>query len=396
MFARTMLLAFMAALPLQADETTIKIISSLPRTGSAKGQTDSIVNGIKMALSEAGNKADKFKIEYLDLDDATAIDGRWTAEKESANAEQAIKDKDVMVYIGPYNSGAAAVSMPMLNKADLLMISPSCTWPGLTKPGFDPDEPRKHRPSGKVNFLRVVPTDDHQGHVAAKFAVADLNIKSVYVLDDNEDYGRGLADVFQESGKKLGLKMLGRESIPAKQPDHQTLLKKIQQQKPDAIYFGGTSVSGGPEIARDMAAIGLRSILLLPDGCYEDYFVKTAGEDTFKKLKCYISFGGMPATALLGDAGKRFVKKYSETFKAQLEPYGVYGYEAARIALAAIERAGKKDRDSIRQSALSLKDFETALGKVAFDKNGDISPGHFSMATIEKNELKFLKVINIK
>src|SRR5262245_13794715 len=153
-----------AAPPAAQEGGVIKIVSSLPRTGSAKAQPDTIVNGIRMALEEAGWKVGDFTLKYEDLDDATATAGQWTAEKEAANADQAIKDPDVMVYIGTYNSGAAKVSIPLLNKANLLMISPANTWPGLTKPKRgDPGEPEVYRPTGKLNYTRVVPADDIQG-----------------------------------------------------------------------------------------------------------------------------------------------------------------------------------------------------------------------------------------
>src|SRR5690348_5540269 len=105
--------------------SVIHVVSSLPRTGSAKGQTDTIVNGIRMALDEADHKAGDFQIEYTDLDDASAAQGAWTAELETANADKAKGDPDCMVYIGTYNSGAAKVSMPILNRAGMLMISPA-------------------------------------------------------------------------------------------------------------------------------------------------------------------------------------------------------------------------------------------------------------------------------
>ena len=130
------------ARPTDGNPNRIKIVSSMPRTGSAKAQTDTIVNGIKIALEEAGHKVGDFEIVYADWDDATAGAGQWTAEAETANATRAVHDPDVMVYIGTYNSGAAKISMPILNKAHLLMVSPANTWPGLTKPGKgDPGEP---------------------------------------------------------------------------------------------------------------------------------------------------------------------------------------------------------------------------------------------------------------
>src|SRR5436190_6813570 len=165
------------------DSTVIKIVSSFPRTGSAKNQTDSIVYGITMAFEEANWKSGSFTIKYEDLDDATAAAGQWTAEKEAANADQAIKDPDVMAYIGTYNSGAAKVSMPKLNQAGILMISPANTWPGLTKAGKgDPGEPEKYRPSKKINYTRVVPADDIQGVVSADWA-KKLGLTKVFLLD---------------------------------------------------------------------------------------------------------------------------------------------------------------------------------------------------------------------
>src|SRR5688572_13831954 len=149
----------------------IKIWSSLPRTGSANAQTTTIVNGIRLAIEDAGGKVGDFQIIYEDKDDASAKKGDWDPEVEAANADNAVKDPDVMAYIGTYNSGAAKISMPVLNKAGLLMVSPANTYPGLTKPGMgEANEPAVYRPSGKVTYLRVVPADDMQGAVGAKWA----------------------------------------------------------------------------------------------------------------------------------------------------------------------------------------------------------------------------------
>ena len=137
-----LLFGFLLAGCRPADPTLVTIVSSLPRTGSAKQQSDTIVRGIRMAIEEAGGRVGPYRVEYLDLDDSTAAAGQWTSEAEAANARRALQDPDVVAYLGTFNSGAAKVSMPILNLGDLLMVSPANTAVGLTKPGLgEPGEP---------------------------------------------------------------------------------------------------------------------------------------------------------------------------------------------------------------------------------------------------------------
>lgn len=370
---------------------TIRIVSSLPRTGSARAQTNTIVNGIKLALEEADYKVGDFKIEYSDLDDATASAGQWTAEAETANADAAIKDPDVMIYIGTYNSGAAKISMPALNRAGLLMISPANTWPGLTKPNIgDPGEPEIYRPTGKVTYTRVVPADDLQGTLAADWA-KDLGAKSVVVLDDNEVYGRGIADLFEERCNEIGLKVLKHDHIDVKSQEFKSLMTTIKDLNPDLVYFGGTTQSKGGQIANDLVASGSKAMLMVPDGCLEDAFIKSAGADNLNG-RCYITFGGLPPEELKGD-GKKFVEEYTKKYGATPEAYAVYGYEAAKVALAAIAKAGKKDRAAIVDAALSLKDFHGALGTWSFDENGDTTLKVLSGNTVKDGKFVFVKTL---
>ncbi|MCS6896742.1 MAG: branched-chain amino acid ABC transporter substrate-binding protein [Nitrospira sp.] len=382
--------------PPGGDPKVIKIYSSMPRTGSAKAQTDAIVNGIRMALDEAGNQAGGFTLKYEDLDDATAADGKWTAQMETANANKALQDPDCMVYIGPYNSGAAAISMPILNEGGLLMISPACTGVGLTKKGGEPGEPEKYRVTGLINFCRVVPADDMQGPVGAEF-VKSLGAKTVYILDDSEVYGRGLANLFRETCDEIGLKVVGTpESIDPKQSDFRTLMARIKRDhNPDAIYFAGTSQSGAGQIAKDMVNEGLaNTVLVVPDGCYEAAFIQAAGAHVFNRLRCYVTFGGIPPDQLQGK-GKEFVERYKARYKTMPEGYAVYGYEAALVAIEAITRAGKKDRLAITQACLGIRDFDKgALGKWSFDENGDTTATTMSVSKVENGDFVFVTLIS--
>jgi branched-chain amino acid transport system substrate-binding protein len=357
--------------PAVGKPDVIKIVSSLPRTGSARGQTDTIVAGIRLAFHEVDHKiqlGDKtFRIEYLDLDDANAAAGQWTAENEISNAILASRDPDVMVYIGTYNSGAARISMPILNKANVLMVSPANTAPELTKPGAGANcEPMCYRPTGEVNYVRVVPTDDLQGALAAE--------KKIYILDDNETYGQGVANLYEAHARKIGLEILGHESIDLKGAEFSALMTKIRTKSPDLIFFGGTTQTKAGQLLKDMVKAGMdKCKFMAPDGCYEEVMIKNTGDDILVPGRFYATFGGMTTDRLATGPGKEFVEKYKKLYgKEPSEAYAVYGYECGRVALEAMRRAGKKDRVAILREGRSIKDFDGAAGvKWSFDPNGD-------------------------
>ena len=369
----------------------VKIVSSLPRTGSANAQTTTTVNGIKMAIAEAGAKAGNFSIVYDDLDDASAKKGDWDPEVEAANADKAIKDADAMFYIGTYNSGAAKISMPMLNKASLVMISPANTYMGLTKPGMgEANEPGVYRPSGKVNYFRVVPADDIQGKAAAEW-MAKLGAKTVYVLDDRGLYGKGIADVLVATAPDKGVQVIGREGIDPKAQEYRSLMTKIKALNPDFVFYGGTTQTNAGQLAKDLVAVGLAAKLMLPDGCYEKAFIEAAGAENVNG-RTFVTFGGAPPDQLVGK-GAEFVKRYREKYHAEPEGYAVYGYVAAKTALEVLAKVGKKDREALRAAMLSYNQQDGALGSWQFDQNGDTSLTTISGNTIKDGNFTFATML---
>src|SRR5262245_48452441 len=347
----------------------VKIVSSLPRTGSANAQTTTMVNGIRMAIDEAGGKVGDLAITYEDWDDASAKKGDWDPEVEAANADRAVKDPDIMAYIGTYNSGAAKISMPVLNRAGLVMISPANTYMGLTKPGLgEPNEPGVYRPTGKINYFRVVPADDIQGRVAAEW-IHSMGGKSAYVLDDRGLYGKGIADVFAATCEDLGISVLGREGIDPKAQEYRSLMTKIKQLDPDWVYFGGTTQSNAGQIAKDIVAVGLRAKIMVPDGCFEQAFILAAGPENLNE-RAHITFGGVPPEQLKGK-GADFVQRYRQKYGKDPEAYAVYGYVAGQVALDGLARAGKKDREAVRLAVSQTQQTDGALGSWKFDENGD-------------------------
>ncbi|MGI9148924.1 MAG: branched-chain amino acid ABC transporter substrate-binding protein [Chloroflexota bacterium] len=356
---------------------TIKIVSSLPRTGSNKGQTDTLVNAFKMALGElgatdgVGAKIGGATIVYTDMDDATAAKGAWDAAKEAENANQAINDPDVMVYIGTFNSGAAKVSIPILCAQNLGMISPANTYPGLTKKiegAVEANEPDVYYPNCKRNYTRVVPSDEIQGAAAAAWSKT-IGATKAYVLDDTQLYGHGLAVVYANTAPKAGLQVVGGpEGIDDKASDYRALAQKIRQSGADIVYFGGITNANAGKLFIDLrATLGNDFKLMGPDGIFEKAFIDAAGPAAEGS---YITFGGVPPSKLTG-LGATWYENYKKQFNGEPEAYAGYGYESMKVALNAIQQAGKKDRAAIRDAIFTTKNYSGALGTWSFTETGD-------------------------
>lgn len=373
-------------------QESIKIVSSLPRTGSSAQQSQSTINGIRMAVDDVGGKVAGFEILVEDLDDASPERGAWDPALEAANADKAIRDLDVVAYIGTLNSGSAKISMPKLNAAGLAMVSPANTWPGLTKPGVgESNEPAVYRPSGKVTFFRVMPADDIQGRVAAEWA-KELGAQKVYLLHDKELYGKGIATIFEKTAEGIGLPVAGFEGIDPRASNYRAVVTKIRQTGADLVFYGGTVQSNAGQLVKDLRTGGLKTVkFMVPDACFERSFIEAAGPQNVNN-DTYVTFGGVPPAQLTG-RGKEFYDAYKAKFGNEPEGYAVYGYEAAKVVLTAVERAGSKDRAAIIAQIAAIRDFEGALGSWSFDENGDTTLTTMSGNTVEDGAFKFVKLL---
>ena len=375
----------------------VKIVSDLPMTGSSLGQTQKIVNAIKMALDEQGGQAcnSAWTIEYEARDDASAAIGKWDPDVVTANAKEYAADKNIVAIIGTFNSDAAKLMIPIVNPENLVMISPANTYPGLTKPGQgEPDEPDKYYPNGKRNYTRVVPADDLQGAVGANWAKS-LGATSVYILDDQELYGKGLADVFDKTAREIGLNVLGHEGIDGKAADYKALAIKIKEASPDLIYFGGITQNNAGQLWKDIHNAGYTGILMGPDGIFEQAFLDAAGAEAVEGT--YLTFGGVPASELTGDAA-RWREAYVAKYGSDPEVYTVYGYVAASVLLDAFERvcaSGQPltDRAAVRDAVFATKDFKSVLGAFSLDANGDTSITTMSGNQVVNGEFKFISLL---
>jgi branched-chain amino acid transport system substrate-binding protein len=374
------------------ESNTIVIYSSFPLTGSSQHDAETLVNAMKMALDDftgGTGKIGNFTINYISLDDATALNGQWSAFEETNNANIAVANPDTMIYLGPYNSGAAAVSIPILNKVGMAIISPSTTYPGLTRAvtgvtqASDPQIYYATNPHLR-NFFRVVPSDDVQGYAAAAY-MASLNIKKVFQIDDSEAYGQGMVNIFTNACQSYGLECNQKASINGKESDFKSLANNIKAKNVGAIFFAGISQNKAGKLISDIRAAGITIPFMGSDGIHDNIFIADA---KMQAEGAYTLAQGLDGTQL-PQKGQDFLKRYRAKYGQEMA-YTIYAYEAMSVALDAIKRAGVKDRARILQAVAATKDFEGAAGKWSFDKNGDTTLTDYSVYQVKDGRWEFV------
>jgi branched-chain amino acid transport system substrate-binding protein len=373
--------ATQAPAPKPAAAKTMKIYASWPMQGAMIPEGTAMLNAAKQALEEANYTAAGWKLELVFLDDASPTTGSWDGTVESGNAQKCIADENCLVYFGTYNSGAAKISMPLTNKAGLAQITPANSYPGLTKKGFAQGEPDIYRPTGKVNYFRTYGADDLQGASGAAWAKC-LGYKKVYILDDRQLYGKGIADVFDKKAQELGIQVLGHDGVESVNIDFRALLTKVKASGAELIYFGGLMDSGGPQIVQQMDALGLTKAgikMMSDDAMYSDA-VPQAVTPELLNGNLLVTFASPALDQLPTDVGKNFYKNYKAKYNADPIGWSLYSYNAVLVILDSIKRAAPKldaaktvdeRRAAILEAMRVTKDLPGVSGPITFDENGD-------------------------
>ena len=216
-------------------DADVLIASDFPLQGSSRTQTIQIVEAIRYLLEQSNFKAGDHNVAYQSCDDATAQAGKWDSGKCSTNAQAYAGNEKVVGVIGTFNSGCAAIEIPVLNQAPgggVAMISPANTYVCLTEggPGCDATEPDKYYPSGSRNYARVVAHDAYQGAAVAEFA-QEQGVKSVYILNDKEAYGLGVATNLRNAAEAVGIKIAGFEAWDPKASSYEALFRQDRRQR---------------------------------------------------------------------------------------------------------------------------------------------------------------------
>ena len=373
---------------------SVTVYSSVPLQGASRAQTTALVNGAKLALEQRNGKAGSTSVTYESLDDSTAQAGTWTPEATGANARKAAGDDSAVAYIGEFNSGASAISIPILNEVPLAQISPANTAVGLTtdEPGADKGEPDKYYPTGERNYLRIVPKDTIQGAALATVMKKD-GCTNVYILNDKEVYGAGLSRNIESSAKAQGLEVSGNEGIDPKAANFRSQASTIEGAGADCFVFSGITANGAVQLYKDVAAAVPDAKLYGPDGVAESGFSdpKEGGipADVASRVKVTVA---TLSPDQYPPEGQKFFDDFSTTYgEDNPDPYAIYGYEAMKLVLDTCEElaADCSDRQAMIDALFATKGRESVLGTYDIDENGDTTLTDYGVYSIDGGELKF-------
>jgi len=374
------------------------IASDLPLQGSGRSQTVQMTKAIAYILGQAGWKAGNTTLAYQSCDDSTAQAGKWDSGKCSTNASAYANDASVIGVIGTFNSGCAEIEIPIENRAPsgpLAMISPANTYVGLTHsgPATAAGEPGKYYPTGTRNYARVVAADDFQGAADATLAQQE-GIKTLYILDDKEAYGLGVANDTKNAAKKLGITVIGPVAWNGQASSYEALALKIAKSGAQGVFLGGLICENGGKLIKDLRAGAPNVKILAPDGFTPiSADVQQAGAANANNMT--VSVAGLPIQKLPA-AGQAFGKAFCASAGAacvggEPDPYAVYAAAAAQVFLAAIA-ASDGTRAGVNTQVFTVS-ASTVLGTIKFNANGDVTANPVTIYKIVGGKSTTLKVI---
>ncbi len=370
----------------------------LPLQGGAKDASDDTNRAIQLVLEQAGGKAGPYSITLKSYDDSTAAKGEWDEDTCAANAAGHVGSPGEVAVLGTYNAGCTRAELQILNQdspSPMLMVSHVNTNPGLTKP-WSPGEPDMYYPSGVRNFARILAPDDLQAKAEAEFAANVLKVTRCIVLNDRSTYGVGLAAVFVQRAKDVGIDVVGEAAWDAAAGDYTTLLQGFKALKPDCVYLGGVADNNGEQLIRDKVAVfgpndGAVK-LIAPDG-----FLGYPSVDVLPEAQdMYVSLSGLPADEIVrnSEVAAKFVADFAAKYGHEPSTVdALYGAAAMQFILATVAASDgtRKGVTSAAFSGISIPAEQSLTGdQLGVDANGDPIDREISIEQIQIDGFAYL------
>ena len=360
------------------------IVSDEPLRGDSAERSKQMNDATVQELARKGWKAGNTEVAFQACDDSIASTGDWDEATCRKNAQAYAANPDVIGVIGTYNSGCAAIEIPILNQAPgggIAMVSPGNTLICLTETSAtcDPNEPDVYYPSGKRNYARVVPNDAFQGAGLASFA-KDQGVSKPFILYAAKDpTSKGQGETFEGAAKALGMRITGVEQWNPDAADYKALMEKVKASGADAVLLAGLLEQNGAQIIKDkVAVLGPNDgpvKLFAPDGFAQQSTIDQAGQDS---AGMFVSLPGKVPSSL-GGAGSAFVKEIrAQIGDAPIEQYAPYAGEAAEVLIEAIARDGTRAGTIAELFKTHITDGIT--GTFSITPTGDPSIGPISVS----------------
>jgi branched-chain amino acid transport system substrate-binding protein len=381
-----------------ASGSTVDIYSSLPLQGASTAQTNPMVNGMKLALAQANNKAGQWTVNYQSLDDSTAAAGKWDPGQTAANARKVATDPKAVYYMGEFNSGASEVSIPILNQGGIPQVSPANTYVGLTTnlPGSAPGEPQKFYPTGTRTYLRIVPIDSIQA-ASGLIAMKNAGCTKVAIANDKQAYGAGLATLLGLEKGFYGVNIVSDTGIDPTAPNFRSYASTVQGQGADCFFFAGIVSNGAVQLTKDVNSALPKAKIFGGDGVCTDSYTSAAKGGVpatlYPLMQCTVATQDLAAYP----GGKDFLAAYQAKYgTANPDPYAIYGYEVMKLGLDTIKGLGAQgnSKSAVLHALFATTGRASVLGTYGFDKNGDTTLKSYGLYKVGSDgEPVFVKTI---
>ena len=368
----------------------LAVYSSLPLQGPTAAISQQIVDGEKLALADAGGRAGPYKIGYTSLDDSNPASGRWSSGVTLSDAKTAAQDPSTIAYLGDYDSAATALSLPFVNGAGILQISPGSPYVGLTQSlDAGQDEPERFYPSGKRTFVRLPPGDIVQAAAQVRL-LRTLKVRKLYVLDDEDPFAMPLAQLVASDAIAAGIAVVGQDHLSVTTGGVYTgEAEKISEAGAQAVFFAGSGTEGAASLWRQLHESDPTLALLGPSTVAYESFAADLGP---AEASAYITTPALPPR-LYPAAGQRVLADYRRRFGGEAEAYVLYGYEAMSLVLGAIRAAGPRgdDRQLVTEKVFATQGRRSVLGRYSVQPDGDTTLTRVAVDRVAHGRLSFYR-----
>jgi branched-chain amino acid transport system substrate-binding protein len=380
-----------------AQETTgnqLTVYSSLPLEGPNAVIGREIEGGEKLALAQAGGRVGPFHVAYVSLDDVNPLSGQTSPGESSTAAKQAAQDTSTIAYLGDFGSPATAVTLPLINEAGILQVSPASPYVGLTSSeDAGQDEPGRFYPSGKRTFVRLQGGDPVQAGAQA-LMMQMLGVHSLYVIDDQDPFEAPLAELVADRAQKAGVKVAAHDSIQlAAEASYAGEINKIRSSHAQAVFLAAGASAGATALLTALHEADPRLLLLGTSSLATETFTSSLGSAA---AATYLTTPVLPVNAYPASA-RRVLSDYARIFHHSAGPWALYGYEAMAGVLDAIHRAGANgnNRPDVIRAYFATRNRPSVIGRYSVLAEGETTLRRFAVDRVQGGKPVFYRLIEV-